>query len=243
MRHRINLWSSPRNISTALMYAFAQRPDTRVVDEPLYAHYLTHATNPPPHPGHAEILASQPQDGRRVVAHMLDPAAFERPVVVFKQMTHHLIELDREFLSDMQNVLLIRDPRAILASYSQVIQTPTAADIGIPQQFELWQQLKDRKALAAVLDAQLLLQDPRSVLSQLCARLNLPFFEAMLSWTAGPRPEDGVWAPYWYGNVHRSTGFQPYRPRTYELRPDLEAIAAECRPAYEALLAEALVPH
>jgi hypothetical protein len=222
------------------MYAFAQRPDTRVVDEPLYAHYLVRTPDAPPHPARAAILASQPQDGDRVVAQMLAPQAYDRPVVVFKQMTHHLIDLDRGFLDAMQNVLLIRDPRAILASYTRVIDRPTARDIGIPQQFELWQELKQRQRLTAVLDAQLLLMDPRGVLTQLCERLAIPFYDQMLSWPAGPRPEDGVWAPYWYATVHRSTGFQPYRPRTYELPPDLEAIAEACRPAYQAMKKEAL---
>ncbi|CAN5550553.1 hypothetical protein BH24ACT18_BH24ACT18_19250 [soil metagenome] len=35
---RLSVWSGPRNVSTALMYAFRQRPDTLVVDEPLYGH-------------------------------------------------------------------------------------------------------------------------------------------------------------------------------------------------------------
>ncbi len=34
------MWSGPRNISTALMRSWENRPDTEVVDEPLYAYYL-----------------------------------------------------------------------------------------------------------------------------------------------------------------------------------------------------------
>src|ERR687883_192922 len=54
---KLSVWSGPRNVSTALMYSFRQRPDTLVVDEPLYGHYLrvTSADHPggggsPPHP-------------------------------------------------------------------------------------------------------------------------------------------------------------------------------------------------
>jgi hypothetical protein len=222
------------------MYAFAQRSDTQVVDEPLYAHYLSKTDSEADHPARAAILAAQPQDGRVVVRDFLSPTAYARPVVVFKQMTHHLIELDWDFLAEMQNVLLIRDPRAILASYSQVVHRPTARDIGVPQQYELWQHLKQSGHLHAVLDARLLLQDPPNVLAQLCERLAIPYTDNMLSWPAGPRPEDGVWAPYWYDNVHRSTGFQPYRKRTYGLPPDLAAIATACQPAYQAMLTDAL---
>ena len=60
---RINAWSSPRNISTAFMYSFAQRPDTTVVDEPLYAHYLSKTDSEAGHPGTDEVLASQENDG------------------------------------------------------------------------------------------------------------------------------------------------------------------------------------
>ena len=71
---RIQLWSGPRNVSTALMYSFAQRPDTRVVDEPLYAHYLR--VSGAEHPGKAEVLRSQEQDGEKVVRDVARGLAF-----------------------------------------------------------------------------------------------------------------------------------------------------------------------
>lgn len=235
---RINLWSSPRNISTALMYSFANHPDIRVVDEPLYAHYLSHQQTKAKHPGKAEILASQPNDGTEVVRSMLT-ADYQKPVVVFKQMTHHLIELDRAFIEEMNNVLLIRNPRAILASFSKVVTEVTAEDIGLPQQYELFQSLRKNGRGVAVLDAQKLLQDPQGVLNRLCTDLGIPFNASMLSWPAGARVEDGVWAKYWYANVHKSTGFQPFVKKEYPLTPALEAIARSCEPLYQEMLAEA----
>lgn len=236
---RINLWSSPRNISTAIMYSFAQREDCRVVDEPLYAHYLLNQPTEAIHPGREEILKSQPHNGEEVVRWMLRHD-FGPKAVIFKQMTHHLVALDRDFLPRMINVLLIRDPRAILASFSKVVEAPTAEDVGIPQQMELFRQLKAEGGLAAVVDARKLLLHPRQVMATLCERVGLPFQYNMLSWEAGARPEDGVWAPHWYANVHKSTGFQPYREKTYDLAPALEKIAAQCAPLYEEMLAEAL---
>lgn len=235
MPTRINLWSSPRNVSTALMYSFAQRPDTRVVDEPLYAHYLKHSPRPVIHPGQEAILASQLQDGAQVVRQqLLGPV--EQPVVVFKQMTHHLIALDRSFLLEMKNVLLIRHPRRIIASYAKVIPEPVMEDVGIQMQYELAQYLKVHGRLDAVLDSKDLLLDPKQQLEQLCEKLDIPFYEKMLSWPAGPRPEDGVWAPHWYANVHQSTGFAPYQEREVALNPQQEALANACQPFYEALI-------
>ena len=239
MTKRINLWSSPRNISTALMYSFAQRKDTTVVDEPLYAHYLTHTTTQADHPGKEEILNSQSPDYRRVIQEVLF-GHYPTPLVIFKQMTHHLIELELDFLLKMENVLLIRDPRAIIASYSKVVSNPQMHDIGVKQQFELYQLLNANGNLRAIVDARELLQSPEKVLRSLCERLSIPFRKEMLHWETGPRPEDGVWAPYWYANVHQSTGFLPYREKDISLRPDLEALALECMPFYSPLYAEAI---
>ena len=237
--HRINLWSSPRNISTALMYSFAQRPDTQVVDEPLYAHYLLHQPTEAAHPGRAEILASQENDGERVVTQLLN-GHYATDAVVFKQMTHHLVRLDLGFLVAMKNVILIRDPRAILASFSKVVDQVSAEDIGLPQQYALYGHLQEDNALHAVLDSRRLLLDPKTQLERLCAALDLPFYDKMLHWEAGARPEDGVWAPHWYANMHRSMGFRPYQEKTYTLSPALERIATEVAPLYEELLTAAL---
>lgn len=230
---RINLWSSPRNISTAFMYAFAQRSDATVVDEPLYAHYLD--VSGVQHPGQEAILASQNADGNQVVQDvLLGPST--TPVLFFKQMTHHLIKLDDRFLKQMANIMLIRDPRAIINSYAKVRPYPNMQDVGVQQQFELFQKLQAWGRLTAIIETSILLQDPKHILQKLCDRLDIPFQESMLSWPAGARPEDGVWAPYWYHNVHRSTGFKPYVPRSVELPPHLEELAVQCQPYYETLL-------
>lgn len=235
---RINLWSSPRNISTALMYSFAQRKDTTVVDEPLYAYYLHNTASEAEHPGVPEILASQSTNGEEVVRDVILGDHYPTPVVVHKQMTHHLLDLDKRFLHQCKNVLLIRDPRAILASYTKVVQAPTPHDIGIPQQLDLFQYLRKHNLLQAIVDTPILLRNPGLVLQKLCGTLDIPFTADMLNWEAGARPEDGVWAPYWYKNVHQSTGFRPYQDKQIQLPPGLMALAESCRPVYEALLAD-----
>ncbi|KGE89412.1 MAG: sulfotransferase [Phaeodactylibacter xiamenensis] len=236
---RINAWSSPRNISTALMYAFRQRADTTVVDEPLYAHFLKHGQTEVVHPGASEILSSQLNEGEEVVKQVL-LGHYTTPVAFFKQMTHHLVAMDESFLQHMDNIMLIRDPRAIIASYAKVIPNPGIDDIGVEQQYHLFQKLQAMGALRAVVDARQLLLDPEGVLRQLCDRLGLAFDKGMLKWAPGPRPEDGVWASYWYSRVHTSTGFQAYEERTYEVPPKLEALAKHCAPYYHTLFDLAL---
>ena len=242
---RICLWSSPRNVSTALMYAFAQRSDTHVIDEPLYAHYLhtkygAQARNST-HPDTATVMASMSTNSAEVIEQtILGPC--EKPVLFMKQMAHHLINIDRSFLQHTTNVLLIRDPREMLPSLAKVIGTPTLADTGFKIQHDLRTDLRAAGQSPPILDARLLLENPASVLSQLCERLGLPFERSMLSWEAGGNPADGVWAPYWYQNVHRSTGFAPYRPKSEPFPTELEPVFKECLGYYEALWREAICP-
>jgi hypothetical protein len=229
---KLSVWSGPRNVSTALMYAFRQRPDTLVVDEPLYGHYLkvTRAG----HPGDDEVLAAMETDGGRVVREvLLGPC--ERPVHFFKNMAHHLEGLDRGFLGGLTNVLLTRDPAEMLPSLARQLPNPTLRDTGLLYQIEILDHVLGEGLDPVVLDAKQLLLDPPGVLRGACDRLGIPFHEAMLRWPAGPKPEDGVWAKHWYANVHASTGFSPYKPRTGGFPSNLRPLLEESLPLYERL--------
>lgn len=229
---RINLWSGPRNVSTALMYSFAERSDTRVVDEPLYAHYLR--VSGADHPGREAVLASQENDGEKVVREVV-LGACDKPVLFMKQMAHHLVDLDRSFLAQTANVILTRDPTEMLPSLAENLPTPSLRDTGYAMQTSLLHELRALGQDPAVLDAREVLLDPRGVLGELCRRLAIPFEASMLTWKAGARPEDGVWAPHWYASVHRSTGFQEYRRKSTPFPERLEALLEACRPHYQEL--------
>lgn len=244
---RICVWSGPRNISTALMYSFAQRTDTTVVDEPLYAHYLASTDADTYHPGSAEILASMENDGA-VVADTIAKGPYSTPVVFFKQMTHHLVNLDWSFMAHTVNVILTRDPVDMLPSHAKNIPEPTMRDVGYAKHLSLLRYLRDLGQTPPVLDARLVLENPRGVLGALCQRIGIDFDEAMLRWDAGPRAEDGVWAKDWYANVHQSTGFGIYRPKyslnaqpnTQPFPERLKPLLQECQPIYEQLSALAI---
>ena len=229
---KLSVWSGPRNVSTALMYSFRQRPDTVVVDEPLYGHYLR--TTRAAHPGIGEVLETMEHDGERVVREIiLGPCV--RPVHFFKNMAHHLVGLDRGFLSRITNVLLIRDPEEMLPSLAEQLPEPTLRDTGLDRQVEILDVVLGRGEKPVVLDAKELLLDPEGVLREACGRLGLPFEGEMLRWPAGPKPEDGVWAKHWYDSVHASTGFAPYRPKAGRFPERLKPLLGECLPLYERL--------
>jgi Sulfotransferase domain len=227
---RIAMWSGPRTVSTALMRAWENRPDTVVSDEPLYAFYL-HRTALA-HPGRDTIIASQPTDWRVVLTQQTTkPLPPGIAVSYAKHMTHHLLpEVDRSALAPLRHAHLIRDPRELLASYTRVRAEPTLEDLGLRQQAEIFEAFG-----GPVVDSRDLLADPEGMLRALCRALDVPFDERMLSWPAGPRDSDGVWAPYWYDSVHASTGFAPYRPPADPLPARLESLAERCLPYFSRL--------
>ena len=238
MNKPICLWSGPRNVSTALMYSFAQRGDVRVVDEPLYGHYLR--VTGADHPGRDEVMAAMNCNGDDVMRGLLKAQAESASSRLFlKHMAHHLVDIDISFMRDTINVFLIRDPREMLPSLT--IQLPHAqlADTGLEQQWRLFKRLKSDGGSPVVLDSRELLLDPPSVLEQLCDAIGLRFDASMLHWPAGPRPEDGVWAQHWYHSVHESTGFAPYVAKT-GFPEHLNALLAECQLWSDRLFAHAI---
>jgi Sulfotransferase domain len=241
---RIAMWSGPRNISTAMMRSFENRSDTAVVDEPFYAVYLK-ATGLD-HPMRGEVLQSQSTDWRAVVADLTGPVPGGRSVFYQKHMTHHMLPaIGRDWVAQMHNAFLIRAPEDVLLSYTEVRGEATLDDIGVPQQSELFEREADRLGRAPpVVDSYDVLKDPRGVLSALCAAVGVGFSESMLSWPAGKRESDGVWAPAWYASVERSTGFSPPRERARfeDLPDDLKRVAEAARPSYERLAAYRLQP-
>ncbi len=219
------------------MYSFAQREDTKVYDEPLYAYYLRNSEAINYHPGVEDTLASMENDGQKVIEWMM--GKHDAPVVFFKNMVHHLLDLDKSFLKDCTHIMLTRHPREMIPSFAKVVKQPNLLDAGYGIHTEMRQYLEQENIPYAVLDAGTFLQKPESILRQLCGFASIPFDDNMLSWEAGARPEDGTWAKYWYHQVHQSTGFAPYRPKTEPFPEYLEPLLEECLPHYEALSAHA----
>lgn len=232
---RICLWSGPRNISTALMYSFAQRKDTKVFDEPLYAYYLRHHPQARKyHPGAEDILEAMENDGDTVVAMMLSNS--EKPVLFFKHMTHHLLGLDKGFMKDTVNVILTRDPRDMLSSFYKVIPNPTIDDVGYALHVELMSYFKGNSIPFIVMEARRVLENPKQCLTDLCRFAGIAFDENMLSWKPQQRVEDGIWAKYWYHSVHQSSGFQTYKPKTDPFPKHLIPLLEDCLPYYNTLM-------
>ncbi len=231
---RVAMWSGPRNISTAMMRAFENRPDTIVWDEPLYAYFLRETGID--HPMREETLAAHDADADRVIhrcAH--EPLAAGVAIFYQKQMTHHFLDgLPWEWLDELANCFLIRDPREMLLSYARKRETATAEDLGLARQVAIFERVRERTGRAPpVLDAKDVLRDPGGTLGALCETLGIPFTDAMLKWPAGLRESDGAWADHWYDAVRKSTGFAPWRARDGELSAQMGAVLEASQPFYE----------
>jgi hypothetical protein len=229
------MWSGPRNISTAMMRAFENRPDTAVIDEPFYAAFLVRTGLG--HPMREEVLAAQESDPAAVARLLAGEAPGGAAVFYQKHMTHHMLSgLDGPWMDRCRHAFLIRAPERVLASYVRKRAEVSAEDIGFRRQGELFEEIAERSgATPPVIDADDVLADPRGALTALCAALAIPFDDAMLAWPAGRRASDGAWAPAWYDAVERSTGFAPPPASLESLPAPLAAIADEVRPIYEKL--------
>jgi hypothetical protein len=233
---RAAMWSGPRNISTAMMRAWGNRPDTFVVDEPFYAYYLD-ATGRE-HPGRDEVIAQGEIDWRKAIAQLTGPVPNGRRIYYQKQMTHHLLpEIERDWLANVRNCFLIRDPAEVIVSYIKKNNDPTLEDIGFIQQTEIFDWVcKQDRATPPVVDAHDVLEDSAKVLRLLCEAVGVEFTEAMLSWPPGLRETDGTWAKHWYGEVATSTGFRKLSKPARVLVPErLKEIYEPSRECYERL--------
>ena len=237
---RIAMWSGPRNLSTAMMYAFASRGDCAVWDEPFYAAYL-HATGLD-HPMTPQVIAAGQPDPARVAQGCLGPIPAAQRLFYQKHMTLHMIPaFDRGFMAGLTNVFLIRHPARVVASYAKKREAPTLMDIGFVQQAEIFDRVAQTTGVAPlVIDSADIRADPKAMLTRLCAALGIGFTDRMLQWPAGPKPYDGVWAPHWYNAVHASTGFDEPEGPLPMLSPEFQALCDQAMPHYIRLSAARL---
>ena len=228
------MWSGPRNLSTALLYSFGNRADFAAWDEPFYPAYLK--STGIDHPMREAVLAAGETDANKVAKRCAGPVPDGKPHWYMKHMGFHMCDgFPLDWAKDCVNIHLIRHPARVVASYGAKRENPTLRDIGFQQQVEIFEQFP-----GPVIDSSDIRQEPESHLKHLCEIIGLPFDYAMLSWPAGPKPFDGIWAPHWYNSVHKSTGFAgPEGPL-----PDLQGSASDlvdaAMPYYQHLLRKAV---
>lgn len=230
--------SGPRNLSTAIMYSFDNRRDTLGVDEPFYAYYL-HSNPHIKHPGRTEIINSQSTNPNEVI-NKLYTKAENYTYLFIKNMAHHLVDLKLDWMEEVKNIFLIRDPEKLINSFSKVIENPSIKDIGLKDEFELYHHLISKGKKPIVVDSGDLLKEPKRILHEVCDTLQIPFTDEMLNWDAGARLIDGIWAPYWYANVHKSSGFSPQKTSVETMPKKHQPLLEEALPFYQSLYKEAI---
>ena len=237
MARTVALWAGPRNGSTATMYSFAQRSDTRVLDEPLFGHFLKHTGVD--RPSRDEVLRTMPTSKREALATIASGPSDD--VLFLKHMANHLEGLNWNDVDgpDHRHVILTRHPDGVLPSYRAHIDRPTLLDLGYAHQHRILNHAGER---AVVVTAESLFAQPETTLRALCNALDLLWQPGMLTWKKGGRPEDGVWAQYWYEGVHQSNGWEPRELQHGEVPESLAELRETCLQHYLALQARALTP-
>ena len=224
-----------------MMRSFGNRPDTHVLDEPFYAHYL--ANNSVAHPMREETIASGETCADRILEDLATPPQFG--LRYQKHITTHWSdEFGTEWLRSLSHAFLIRAPAAVVASYDVKYKGGTIDDLGYAKQTMLFGIVTRLTGnTPPVIDATRFLADPEAQLRTLCSRLSIAFEPAMLSWPAGSRDTDGVWGKHWYDSVNASTGFRASTGRPIsldDLKGERRVIADSCQTHYEALREHAI---
>lgn len=221
---RIAMFSGPRNISTAMLRAFENRPDTHVFDEPFYACYLK--ASGAPHPMRDDVLAAQPTEWSDVATLLTAPLQGGAAISFQKHIAFHFAYgAPLDWLDGMRVFHLIRDPRAMAASYKNKYDDVAPIIDSLKLQRRIYEDAERKGETSPIVDSQDIQKNPEGMLRALCAALDIPFSDKMLSWPAGRRETDGVWGPHWYDAVETSTGFRPYREKSISLPPELEKVA------------------
>ena len=229
---KLAMWSGPRNLSTAMMYAFGNRADTTIVDEPYYGAYLHHSDVE--HPMNADILISMPHDPEAISAYVTGPVPDGLDIWYQKQLTHHMLpQFSLDWVVQHTNVFLIREPARVIASYERKRDKLALEDLGFVQQKRIYDHCVALGQSPIVIDSDDILANPQAMLAALCTEIRIVFDPAMLNWTAGPRAEDGVWAAHWYGSVHRSTGFGAAPGPVPAVAPEFEGILNQAQKIYK----------
>jgi len=219
-----------------MMRAWGNRPDTAVIDEPFYAYYLERTGKD--HPLACEVIAAGETDWRTIAKQLTQgPVPGSKPIFYQKHMTHHLLpEVGHEWIGQLTNCFLIRDPREVILSYIKKNPAPTLEDLGFVQQCEIFNLVRDQSGKTpAVVDARDVLQNPEHTLRLLCEAIGVAFDRAMLAWPAGLRDTDGVWAKHWYDAVAESTSFETYKSKEGDVPDHMHEIHDRCRQCYEKL--------
>jgi len=231
----IAMWSGPRNLSTAMMRSFGARADCAVMDEPFFAPFLKASGKT--HPGQAETLARHETDAGKVAQMCVAPPLGGKTYSFQKHMPHHMLKgFPMGWTKGAKHFFLIREPARVIASYIKGREEFDLNDLGFAPQRKLWEQL----GRPSVIDSLDILRWPKTMLSQLCHAIDIPWDGAMLSWDKGPRPEDGAWAPYWYKSVENSTGFTPPPETEPSLPPQYADMLAACEADYAVMASRKL---
>ncbi|CAF1514726.1 unnamed protein product [Rotaria sp. Silwood1] len=191
------------------MYSFNQRPDTVAIDEPFYGIWLK-TFDTKDQPCFYETTQTMKYDDVEKVHDEIENQEKLKGNIFVKNMSNIIKLTNKTRLLNYRHILLIRDPAETIVSHYKIDPLITSQYGCLKDEAEFYDWLKaTTKQDPIVVDGNEIRKDPKSVLTQICNRLDLPFTDEMLSWPIGPKSCDGVWAKVWYNDVHATTGFRP----------------------------------
>ena len=232
---KIASWSGPRNLSTAMMYSFASRSDTAILDEPFYAAYLQKTKLD--HPMRDQILDSQPKSFQEVIKSFDEPITQKKEHLYIKLICNHILDgVSLKWAKSYKNIFLVRHPARVISSYNKKRENPTLNDIGFIQQHQIYEELG-----GFIIESSDILKYPEKALKKICNYLELKFDPSMLSWPKGGHANEGVWGKHWYNTAHLSTNFESSEAAIQSLPGHLRKVYESAIPFYERLIRNKII--
>jgi hypothetical protein len=183
-----------------------------------------------------EIIESYPHDYNDVVASLTSGIPSNKEHWYQKHMAHHLIDLNKiNWIQSFENCILIRHPKDVINSYVKKNTLNHIDELGYPQQYKIIKYLKNIGRKFIVIDSNILLNNPKKILSKWCNSIDLEFDISMLRWKKGNHPQDGIWWKHWYDNVIYTNHFEKFPSNECQLDKKYQMIYDEALDYYNKL--------
>ena len=182
-----------------------------------------------------QILDFQSTNWDEVVEKCRNTSFQKESLCYQKHMAQHNLQgFDISWIKDVQNCILIRDPKYVIASYGKKLPIQDERHLGYKQQADIIEFLEKENGITPpIIDADDILKNPESMMKKLCKALDIIFYPSMLQWPSGTRSSDGVWGVYWYEGVYDSTGFKPYTKKEINIDQKLANVYEKCKKHYD----------
>lgn len=230
----IALWAAPRCVSTAFEKTFSQRSDTVIVHEPFCDVYYFSKWRISNRYGDCDELRnySSTQAKEKILSNT-------NSLIFFKDHAYQALPyIDRQFLTEITNTFMIRDPQETMASWYRAKEYPPEEEFGFTALEQIWQILVDELGQKPiVIEANRFRSQPQKILELYCQSIGIGYDPKMLTWEKGQlqkwNEREAQFHAKWHSILDKSKGIIPPIQDKVEIRPQEREMVARATDIYQ----------